>query len=109
MAKIDWAAIHALNIEHADNPVTGDYWHEMFCPIARIHKVTATHVLVEKLTKPVVEQSRFNMTRSEFARWIRYDSIPNKTWADVSPAEPGQTTGFSLFSWYDNLRRRFLG
>jgi hypothetical protein len=107
--KIDREAIQALNLKHADNPQEGDFWHEFLCPIAKVHKVSKTHVWVERLTKPVGDSAHSQMTREEFARWIRYDSIPDHTWADVQPGEPRQTSGFSLQSAYDNLRRWVLG
>lgn len=85
---------HVLNLHHTDNPEVGDYWEEMIVPIARVVAVTPRGILVQKLgglyggkeisdTEPRPEF----MTRAEFAAWLRYSSIPNKTWADVHPRQ----------------------
>lgn len=79
------------NLLHLHNPQPGDYWHEMLSPVARVIMVDDYRVLVQRLAgragteitdndpKPVV------MTHKELAKWLTYDSIPNKTWADVVP------------------------
>ena len=81
----------ALNLAHADHPLPGDYWHEMFCPIARVIMVDDERVLVQKVAgyaghevsdtdpKPTI------MSRRRFAKWLRYSTLADKTWADVSP------------------------
>jgi hypothetical protein len=84
-------ACQARNIKHADNPCVGDYWHEMFTAIARILKVDDDNVTLQHLplyvgkeitdTDPIPKL----MSRAEFAKWIRYSSMPDKTWADVVP------------------------
>jgi hypothetical protein len=79
------------SILHADNPCIGDYWHEMFNPVARVLMVDDQHVLIQDLagcagkTIEITDPKPKVMTRRRFAKWLRYDSIPDKTWADVSP------------------------
>jgi hypothetical protein len=69
----------------------GDYWHEMFTAIARILKVDADYVTLQHLPLYIGKEITDTnpkpdlMSRSEFAKWIRYVSIPDKTWADVVP------------------------
>jgi hypothetical protein len=82
---------YARNIEHADNPRVGDYWHEMFTPICRVMIVTDTDVLVQKFTGHAGEEITDThpppelMPRSVFAAWLRYDTMSDKTWVDVVP------------------------
>lgn len=79
------------NLQHADNPEVGDYWSEMFLPVARVLQVEQTWVLVQKLTgqegkaADAANPTPEVMTREAFAKWIRYETIPDKTWADVRP------------------------
>lgn len=89
--SIDWEARHRQNIQYADNPTVGDYWDEMHSPIARVLMVNDKLVLVQKLaglgghTIDDANPTPVMMTRKEFGRWLRYDSIPDKTWACVTP------------------------
>jgi hypothetical protein len=91
----------AQNIYHAESPKPGDYWHECYTPIARVLMVDDERVLVQKLSgkggcevldddpKPTI------MTRRRFAKWLRYSTMPDKTWADVIPEH---FKGYSAFS-----------
>ena len=79
------------NIEHADHPRAGDFWHEMFCPMYRVLKVDDDRVLVQYIAacagkeisdtdpKPRV------MSRRSFAQRVRYKTMLDKTWCDVVP------------------------
>ena len=75
-------ACHAINIEHLADPKPGDYWHEMFMPIALVLARVCQWVVVWKLAsddRPIV------MTIDEFGMWLRYKTIPDKTWAHCIP------------------------
>jgi hypothetical protein len=69
-----------MNIEHIRFPCAGDYWHEMFKPVARVAAVEPRHVVVEKFNPPGIVR----MSRQAFRKWLSYDSIEG-TWADVVP------------------------
>lgn len=81
----------ALNKAHSDNPKVGDYWDEMFAPIARVLMVSDELVCIQKLSgcteMTTTEPKPHVMSRRAFKKWLRYDSasMADKTWADVSP------------------------
>ena len=94
--KLDLVATHKCNCDHADNPRVGDYWSEFFMPVAVIlGRPTEDTVLVCRETKPIKGDTRGRTTWdlskckvetvAEFSKYIRYDSIPDKCWADVDP------------------------
>lgn len=73
---------HETNMKCLASPVPGDYWHEMFLPVAKVLEVDSQYVLLDKFRgRPV------RMTRASFSKWLRYSTIPEKTWADVYRAE----------------------
>ncbi len=82
-APYDHEAQCALNVQHLRRPIVGDYWQEMFVPIARILMVDAKHVLVQKLAGS--DPQSVYMTRRGFKKWLSYSHIPDRTWADVRP------------------------
>lgn len=90
--KLDWPEIDARNIKHADDPQPGDYWHEMFCGICVVLEAGLFSVTVCKTKKDVDADSwtwdltkTHTMKRRDFSAWLRYDTIPDKTWAIVEP------------------------
>jgi hypothetical protein len=84
------------NIEHAANPLVGDYWHERFSPAFLVIDVSRFSVSFLSKTKRVPnditwEQDLFwdvshieTCTPKEFKRRVSYNSIPG-TWCDVTP------------------------
>ena len=92
--KIDWEAQNKLNCDHADNPRIGDFWQDHFMPIAVIlGRPTPETVLLCEETKrhPNRKHLTWDLTKvkvekvADFAKRMRYDSIPDKCWADVDP------------------------
>lgn len=81
-----------LNVLHRDHPEEGDYWNEMFMPVCTILKVMEDGVLLCRKTKTLdkkyrtwdLEKSEY-MSKAAFAKWVTYQTIPNKTWCDVTP------------------------
>ncbi len=92
----------ALNRKHSEFPEVGDFWDEMFLPIAIVRMVDEHHVAVQRnfrggkdgrITVTSTDPAPDLMLRADFCAWLRYDTIPDKTWADVSPrrfAPPGE-------------------
>lgn len=80
------------NRAHRDNPEPGDYWNEMFSPVALVLKVDGQLVTMLKHTKPT-DPGHWTwdtdkvtvMTKRQFGKWISYDTIPDKTWCYVFP------------------------
>lgn len=91
MNKFSEIARDRLNIKHSENPEVGDFWHEIFSPIARVLQVEEKWIVIQKLSGQGGEMTNKNdpmpiiMSRRDFKKWIRYESIPDKTWADVIP------------------------
>lgn len=85
----DNAKQDALNRKHAEHPEPGDFWDEMFVPIARVLMVSDSLVCFQRLNgcREMTETSPkpHVMSRRAFNKWLRYDTIRDKTWADVSP------------------------
>jgi len=79
MSMIDWEAQTQRNLEHADNPVPGDRWNERGNPTCKVIAVGPDYVTIDRI------DGRQTMTRSEFSRWLRYETIPHKTWSDCLP------------------------
>ena len=78
--NIDYEAQERRNIERADNPVPGDRWRErLFCFTCDVLAVGRHYVTVRQ------HEGTVTKTRREFAKWLRYDSIPDKTWSDCLP------------------------
>ena len=71
--------------------------HEMYCPVARVLMVSDDYVCVQKLSGyggrivSITDPEPTVMTRRRFSKWLRYDSMPGKTWADVMPEYFGHT------------------
>lgn len=86
----DSAKQDALNQRCLDRPKPGDYWHEMYVPVARVLDADQDRVLLQKLSgRAGTEISKTDpkpriMTITAFRRWLSYNSIPG-TWAHVIP------------------------
>lgn len=81
-----------LNEKHATNPMPGDYWHEMFTPIAVVLDVVGDTVVFCRNTESSgTNHWRWNHKLSErlpkatFAHLFRYETMPDKFHADVVP------------------------
>lgn len=78
------------NIQHAASPKPGDYWDEMFAPVALILDAGPHHVayLEHKVSAGngwTWDTSRVTVKKpAEFREWISYSTRPG-TWADVTP------------------------
>lgn len=73
------------------NPQTGDYWNEMFCPVCVVVDVRQDSLVICRKTKWFPNDkwswdlSELTwMPRAEFRSWLSYDSIPGY-WASVFP------------------------
>lgn len=79
-----------LDQAHLHHPEPGDYWHEMYAPVARILQAKDGRVLVQKVSRMGGQEiNDFDpkprvMTVRSFAKWLSYSSIPG-TWASVMP------------------------
>ena len=103
-------AMNATTLRHALNPKVGDFWHEMFYPIAVVLKVETSVLFQDRIT--ICEKTKSvggerwtwdlkkttQYTGQEFANRFRYgrvgnpdfqatddDNIKNKFWCNVSP------------------------
>ena len=81
----------ARNLARLLTPKAGDYWREMFTPVAIVISCSDSAVtLCRKKVYPDCNHWAWDanaiesVSRSEFSRMFRYDTIPDKTWADVS-------------------------
>ena len=75
------------NEKHATNPVKGDYWHEMFCPVCVIVNVNndvVTYLVPDKKNEYWDEENPVTKTKAEFKEWLSYDNIDGY-WCDVVP------------------------
>jgi len=70
-----------VNIEHAANPLPGDYWHEMFAPICVVLAVAGGMVVYcDKTRSTDNDHWTWDLsqpsakTREEFRRWLHYGS-----------------------------------
>ena len=87
----EWQAQLDSDQAHLTNPMPGDYWHEMYCPIARILHVRGAYIMLQKLSGMAGKEINKDdpkpelMTMAEFKKWISYDSMPDKTWCHVIP------------------------
>lgn len=81
----------ALDQIHLKHPQPGDYWHEMYCPIARVLTTEGDWVVLQKVTGlggqeiSETDPKPRLMKLSAFKKWLSYDSMPDKTWASVMP------------------------
>jgi hypothetical protein len=81
-----------LNLKHAVDPRRGDYWHEMFCPIRVVLRVTGETVTFCEKTKEVdsghwswdIEHVQVLPAKS-FRQGLEYSSMKDKFHADVVP------------------------
>jgi hypothetical protein len=101
---------HDTNLEHAKNPKVGDYWQEMFCPVAVVISVSPFYVLTLEKKKTVddghwtwdIEAKPCVYTRKEFVFRFTYgycgdhefqgyeddpENIKNKYYCDVMPEQ----------------------
>lgn len=85
----------ATNLEAADDPRVGDLWVEFGPSIEIVAVPFGRWVFARMLNAHSPDEIRV-FTRSQFADYIRYDSIPSKTWCDVARADPGQPSAFRL-------------
>ena len=85
---------YADNLRHATHPEPGDYWHEMFCPVLVVLKVTnesVTYCEKRKSARPdhwtwdLSETKR--VWREDFRKRLEYQSaqMKDKFWAWVAP------------------------
>jgi len=80
-----------LNKMHVLHPKPGDYWHEMYCPVARVLDATDGWVIVQKVGgmggKEIsdTDPKPCAMKLSAFKRWLSYNTIKDQTWAHVIP------------------------
>lgn len=73
-----------LNWEAANNPKAGDFWTEQFSAILVVDSVTETDVyvqMVNRLTSEFEEPTR--ISRKDFVDYLKYDTLPEKTWCEV--------------------------
>ena len=86
---MDFATMERESREHLLNPKAGDYWHEMFTPICVVLEVGADVLTLCRSIEAVKDGWTWNLTkretktRREFAKWLSYESIPDKTWCHV--------------------------
>lgn len=87
----DHKAQELLNQQHVKVPQPGDYWHEMFCPTARVLGATDSHVIVQNIIgmagKEIDDENPQpkTMTLAAFKKWLSYSSMPDKTYCSVIP------------------------
>lgn len=83
-----------VNRVHCEKPEPGDYWHEMFSPVALVLAVSAYHVAFLKHTNNdkdgwTWDTSKVDaMTPAEFAKFLKYGGsgpLSQKTCGDVVP------------------------
>lgn len=81
-----------LNQKHVIDPQRGDYWNEMLVGTCVVLSRVGDRVIVCKIKKPVDNNhwtwdlDQIEMMKIEqFKDWLTYDSISNKTWANVCP------------------------
>lgn len=79
-----------MNEKHINDPMPGDYWHEMFTGICVVLAVDENNVTICRKKKDVDRDhwtwdlsEKEVMTRLDFKTWLSYGTIPG-TWADVS-------------------------
>ena len=78
-----------LTNKHAENPEPGDYWHEMFNPVAVVLEVKGDELTICKTTRRHGEgwtwdlEFCYTTTKQKFKDWISYDNIEGY-WCDVS-------------------------
>lgn len=77
--SIDWEIQRRRNIYSADNPSPGDRWSEFFGVTCDVLAVGPDYVTIRK------QEGVETVTRKQFAKWIRYNTIPDNTWADLLP------------------------
>ena len=93
---------HKINMAHLDNPMPGDYWHEMFSPVALVITVVEGFVIFKKLCGGGLKElpdgklsaegiEPIAWTLKEFRKYMTYSSMSDKTWADVMPQRFGDT------------------
>lgn len=79
------------NEKHSKDPQPGDYWHEMFSPMAVVLDVQGDTVVFCRHTVDLGKCWRWNhklserLPKSEFANLFRYKTMPHKFHADVVP------------------------
>lgn len=72
-----------MSIESARNPKRGDKWVERgHVDICTVRSVCDKHVTVKWHT---ATRRDATMSRKDFAKFISYETIPNKTWCDCTP------------------------
>jgi hypothetical protein len=89
-----------LNKMHVLHPMPGDYWHDMYSPVARVLDATDDWIIVQKVSgmggKEIsdTDPKPCAMKKSAFRRWISYKSIAGETWASVIPERyPPESSG----------------
>lgn len=93
--SIEYAEKHKKNVEHAENPVIGDYWMEMFTPIlVVVGRPAPEKVLICRKTRETDKDHwTWDLERLEvlsltdFSEYLRYKSpdMCEKFWADCLP------------------------
>jgi hypothetical protein len=83
---------HKKNQKHVDQPMVGDFWHEMFSPYHIVLAVTDTHVIICEKTKSVGSTGyTFDLTETrtvthlEHRDIVTYSTMRDKFVADVVP------------------------
>ena len=79
------------DIEHANNPVPGDYWQEMLVGTCVILYVTNDLVTYCSTRKSVdIDHWTWDLTKTEtktrkgFKKWLECETMPNKFWSNVT-------------------------
>jgi len=93
--------------EHAESPMVGDYWHEMFTPIVVILDVRGEWLTICRKRKEVdLQHWEWDLEHEEDIRahelfeWLSYKSIPGY-WANVAPQKCKETADY----WMENKSR----
>lgn len=91
MDTTDWKEQEAISLEHCECPAVGDYWEDLFCPVALVVEVSDFSVSLLRKRVPVdaghwtFDTDKVEtMSRTEFRRWLSYGRTPG-TWANVHP------------------------
>lgn len=101
-----------LNRKHVDQPMVGDFWHEMFSPYHIVLAVTDSEVIICEKTKPVdshhytfdLSEVR-TITHLEHRDIVTYSTMRDKFVADVVPNSKMMPL---IQEWRDKKREELL-
>lgn len=100
------------NQKHVDQPMVGDYWHEMFSPYHIVLAVTDTHVIICEKTKPTdANHYTFDLTETrtithlEHRDIVTYSTMRDRFVADVVPNSKMMPL---IQTWRDERRAAML-